>query len=402
MAPRNLGGMPFRVLWWSRAVSFAGDGIGRTALVLYAAGHGATTVSLVLLAVALPRFLGPVAGALADRLDQRRLMAVCELGQATVFAVLAVLLPPLPVLLAFVLAGGCFATAFVPAGRSAVPALVPEHRLGRANALLGTALNIQLAVGPVVGGLAVELGGARIAFAVNAVTFLVSALILTRLPALPPTGVHAGVWRETLSGLRFVATTPGPRALVLSLFLVVSFAAIDNVALVFLVTDLGGSAADFGLTQAAYGAGMLAASALLGLVLGKQSAAALLIGGTGLVATGAVATALLPTLVAVAVAQAVGGAGNAAENIATDTLVQRITPRHLLGRAFGAIGTGAQLGSAVAYVAAGPLIGLVGPAGAFLVGGIGTALALVVALPALRTHTRGGRPRTDAEVAVTD
>ena len=388
MVPRNLCGMPFRVLWWSRAVSFTGDGIGRTALVLYAAPHDATAVSLVLLAVALPRFLGPVAGALSDRLDQRRLMAVCELGQAAVFALLAVFLPPLPVLLAFVLVGGGFATAFVPAGRSAVPALVPEHRLGRANALLGMAFNIQLAVGPTVGGLAVELGGARIAFAVNAGTFLVSALILTRLPALTPSGVHTGLWAETVAGLRFVAATPGPRALVVSLFLVVSFAAIDNVALVFLVTDLGGSAADFGLTQAAYGAGMLAASAMLGFVLGKRSPAALLIGGIGLTATGAIATALVPTLVAVAVAQAVGGMGNGTENVATDTLVQRITPRHLLGRAFGAIATAAQLGSAVAYVAAGPLIGLVGPESAFLIGGIGTALALVVALPALRTHTR--------------
>ena len=390
--------MPFRVLWWSRAISFAGDGIGRTALVLYAAGHGATAVSLVLLAIALPRFLGPVAGALSDRLDQRTLMAVCELGQAAVFALLALLLPPLPVLVAFVLVSGCFATAFVPAGRSAVPALVPESALGRANALLGTAYNFQLAVGPTIGGLAMELGGARTALSLNAVTFLVSALILTRLPALRPTGVHSGLWRETVAGLRFVATTPAPRALVLSLFLVVSFAAIDNVALVFLVSALHGSAADFGLTQAAYGVGMLAASGLLSLVLGRRSAVALLVGGTGLVATGAVATALVPSLVAVAIAQAVGGMGNAAENIATDTLVQRITPRHLLGRAFGAVATAAQLGSAVAYVAAGPLIGLVGPQGAFLLGGAGTALALLVALPALRAHARGDRAGTGAEV----
>ena len=184
------------------------------------------------------------------------------------------------------------------------------------------------------------------------------------------------------AGLRFVATTPGPRALVLSLFLVVSFAAIDNVALVFLVSALHGSAADFGLTQAAYGVGMLAASGLLSLVLGRRSA-----------------VALLPSLVAVAVAQAVGGMGNAAENIATDTLVQRLAPRHLLGRAFGAVATAAQLGSAVAYVAAGPLIGLVGPRGAFLLGGVGTALALLVAMPALRAYTRGDRAGAGAEVA---
>jgi MFS family permease len=391
--------MAFRVLWWSRAVSFAGDGIGRTALVLYAATHGVAAVSLVLLAVALPRFLGPVAGALADRLDQRRLMAVCETGQAAVFAVLAVFLPPLPVLVVLVLVTGGFATAFVPAGRSAVPSLVPGRDLGRANALLGMAFNIQVAVGPTVGGLAVELGGARLAFAVNAVTFGVSALILTRLPPLRATGDHGGLWTETLAGLRFVAGSPGPRALVLSLFVAVSFAAVDNVALVFLVSDeMHGSAAEFGLTQTAFGVGMLAATGLL--AIGQRSAVALLIGGLALSASGTVATALVPTLLAVAAAQLVAGMGNGVENVTTDTLVQRLTPRHLLGRVFGAVGTAAQLGSAVAYVIAGPLVGTLGPRGAFLVAGAGCGLALLVAVPALRAAVRTdtGGPRPDAGV----
>jgi MFS family permease len=382
----------FRVLWWSRAVSYAGDGIGRTALVLYAATRGATAVSLVLLAMALPRFLGPLAGALADRFDQRRLMAVCETGQAAVFAALAVFLPPLPVLVAFVLVSGGLATAFMPAGRGAVPALVPPEDLGRANALLGMAFNIQIAVGPTIGGLAVELGGARVAFAVNAVAFLVSALILTRLPALRPVGDHSGLWAETVAGLRFVATTPGPRALVVSLFVVVSFAAVDNVALVFLVSDtLHGSAAEFGLTQAAFGVGMLVASGLL--TFGRRSAVALLISGLALSATGTVATALLPTILAVAVAQVIAGMGNGTESVATDTFIQRLTPRHLLGRAFGAVATAAQLGSAVAYVIAGPLISVLGPRGTFLVAGIGCGLALLVAVPALRAASR-----SDAEV----
>ena len=392
------GGMGFRVLWWSRAISFAGDGIGRTALVLHASAHGAGAVSLVLLAVALPRFLGPLAGALADRFDQRRLMAVCETGQAAVFVVLAVLLPPLPVLAGFVLVAGGFATAFVPAGRSAVPTLVPEKDLGRANALLGTAFNLQIAVGPTIGGLAVEAGGARVAFALNAVAFLVSGLVLTRLPALPPTGDHGGLWAETLAGLRFVATTPRPRALVLSLFVVVSFAAVDNVALVFLVSDqLHGSSAEFGFTQAAFGAGMLAASGLL--VIARRSAVALLVGGLLLYATGTVATALLPAILAVAIAQAVAGMGNGLENVATDTLVQRLTPRHLLGRAFGAVATAAQLGAAVAYVVAGPLVDALGPRDTFLVAGAGCCLALLVAVPALRADPRRDVPRPDAEVA---
>lgn len=375
--------MAFRVLWTSRAISHAGDGIGRTALVLYGAESGATAVSLVLLAIAVPRFLGPLAGALADRFDQRRLMAVCELGQAAVFAGLALLLPSLPLLAVFVLVGSAFATAFVPAGRSAVPALVPPESLGRANALLGMAFTLQLAVGPTLGGLAVETGGARFAFAANAATFVLSALVLTRLPALPSAGGHGGLWTETVAGLRFVAGSPGPRALVLSLFLLVTFAAVDNVALVFLIDGLDGSPADFGFAQAAYGAGMLLATALLA-ALSRLPAVALLVGGLLLSASGTVATALLPSIVAVMAAQAVAGLGNGTENVATDTLVQRLTPRPMLGRVFGAVATAAQVGSAIAYLIAGPLIGWLGPSTTFLIGGVGMLLALVAALPLAR------------------
>ncbi|MFL6118728.1 MFS transporter [Actinophytocola sp.] len=395
--------MAFRILWWSRVVSFVGDGIGRTALVLYAASHGAAAVSLVLLVVAVPRFLGPVAGALADRLDQRRLMAVCETGQAAVFAVLAIAMPSLPGLVALAAVSGSLATAFTPAGRSVVPVLVPEADLGRANALLGTAFNIQVAVGPTLGGLAVELGGARVAFAVNAVTFLVSAVILTRLPALRTARIPGGLWSETLAGLRFVATTPGPRALVLALFLVVSFAAMDNVALVFLVSgELHGSAAEFGLTQAAFGVGMLAASGLL--AIGRVPVVAMLVGGLLLTVSGTVATAFLPTILAVGIAQLFAGAGNGIENVGSDTLVQRLTPRPMLGRAFGAVATAAQLGSAVAYAVAAPLIGALGPRGTFLVSGVGCALAILVVMPALRTASRanalGGLPSPDTECRV--
>ncbi|OLF17048.1 MFS transporter [Actinophytocola xanthii] len=379
---------PFRTLWWSRSVSVTGDGIGRTALVLAAAEQGPSAVSLVLLAAAAPRFLGPLAGALADRVPLRRLMAFCELGQAAVFAAVAVAMPPLPVLLVLVLTSGAFATALLPAGRGVVPRLVPDAELGRANALLGMAVTIQLAVGPVVGGVLTEVAGPRTAFAVNAAAFVLSALVLTRLPRLAPERADgsSGLWADTVAGLRFVAASPGPRAIVVSLFLLVSFAALDNVALVFLVEDeVGGSAADFGLVQSGYGIGMLAASAVLGFVLVRRPAV-LLVSGIGLFALGTAATSAAPVVAVVAVTQLLAGVGNAAENIAGDTLMQRLVPRHLLGRAFGALATAAQLGSALAYAAAGPVLAAIGPRAAFAVAGAGSALGILLLVPALRSR----------------
>src|ERR1017187_9671890 len=133
----------FRYLWLSRTISSTGIGMSRVALVLLASPHGPATVSAVLLASTLPQLLGPVAGAVADRVDQRRLLAGCEAGQGVLYAVIAVARPPVPVLLPLVAVAGLLATLFSPAGKSSVPRLVPADRLPRANALLGMAPNLQ-------------------------------------------------------------------------------------------------------------------------------------------------------------------------------------------------------------------------------------------------------------------
>jgi len=143
MASRLLRRRGFGALWLARTVSFLGDGVTRTALVLLTARQGVTAVAVVLLASTLPRFLGPVAGALADRIDRRRLMRGCDAGQVLVLGIIAATLPPLGVLAALVAVSALLATAFAPASASCVPDLVDPAELTRGNALLGTAINVQ-------------------------------------------------------------------------------------------------------------------------------------------------------------------------------------------------------------------------------------------------------------------
>lgn len=387
---RLLRDSAFRALWLSRTISFIGDGITRTALVLLTARHGPTAVALVLLASTVPRFLGPLTGALADRWERRRLMRGCELGQAVVVSVIAVTLPALPVLLVLVLVATTLATAFAPASASCVPALVPSKELTRANALIGTAFNFQVALGPALGGLAVGLVGLRVAFALDAATFLISAALLRGLPRLPPDpspmgDIAAGVWASTLEGLRYVSQSVGLRSLVVALVVFVAFAAIDNVALVFLVEDeLSGSATAYGLVQGCFGLGMLLASVGLSWLRHAVSSAVLLVGGAVAGILGALTTAVAPGIVAAGATQAVAGSGNGIDNIAVNTHVQRLVPTPMLGRVFGAINTSAQVGSGIAYVISGPLLAAFGPRAAFLIAGVGSALGLVLLVPALR------------------
>jgi MFS family permease len=144
----------FRRLWLARTISHVGDGIALVALVLLvqeSEGTG-TAVGVLLLASSLPRFLGPLAGVVADRVEQRTLMVLCDVGNAAIFATISWSRPSFGVLLALVAASAVLDTLFAPAGRSAVPALVDGDDLLRANAWMGTSLNLQVALGTLLGG----------------------------------------------------------------------------------------------------------------------------------------------------------------------------------------------------------------------------------------------------------
>lgn len=394
---RLLRGNPaFRALCASRAVSFVGDGITTTVLVLLAARQdGPVGVSLLLLANALPRLGGPLAGVLADRIQTRRLMMSCELGSALVIGLIAATLPSLPVLVVLVLVAGALATIRNPAGRSLVPVLVDSADRAPANALFGLARTLQLAVGPGLGGLlAAGPGGIHTALAVDAVTFVVSALLLTQLPALDPVrdpGAVTGVWAEARAGLRYVATNRQVRVLILTLFVIVAFAGVDNVALVFLTSEqLGVGPAGYGIAASAFGVGMLLASAACARLARGRSPFALLVVAIAASAVGTVLTGLAPVLAVVLAAQLIAGAGNAGENIGYDTVIQNVVPRPLLGRVFGTLGTAAQMGAGLAYLAGGLSVNLIGARATFVLAGAGTLAVLLVLVPALRSGPDAG------------
>ena len=386
---------PFRRLFLARLVSHVGDGIALTALVLLVQderGTG-TSVGVLLLATAIPHFLGPLAGVVVDRAEQRSLMIACDLGQAAIFATIAWLDPSFPALVGLVALASGLDTLFAPAGRSALPALVRPEQLMRANAWIGMSLNIQVAVGPIIGGLLVTLfgggaAGARGALAANALSFVLSAVFLLGLPKLraPADGEEArGFLAVGGEGLRFAWRNRVVRTLIVALFVGVAFAGLDDVALVFLVRErLGGSALAYGLVTGAYGVGMLLGS--LGLTWKGTAAAAGTVFLLGWVASGvgAVLTGIAPILALVAVGQAVAGVGNAVDVVAMDTLVQQAAPREMLGRVFGLVGTAAPAGHAIAFAAGGFLVDAFGPRNVFLIAGFGVLVVLMPVMLVLR------------------
>lgn len=141
-------------------------------------------VSMVMVSFSLPSFFAsPFAGPVADRFDRRRILVVVSLLQA-VAAIGLLAVGADTVWLAFVLQSAISALAATvgPASQASIPNLARDaEELNRANALLGSTWGIMLALGAAIGGVFAAAFGRDAAFVANAVSFVVSAWIFSRI-----------------------------------------------------------------------------------------------------------------------------------------------------------------------------------------------------------------------------
>lgn len=377
-----LGNKPFVALCGARAVSSIGDQVAAVALVLLIArDHTPTAVGGLLLAESLPMLLSAHAGIVADRIEGRRLMIGLQLGQAAIFGLVTLWLPPYWALLALIASASWLGTILRSATQTTIRDVVPRESLQPANALLGLALWGGMMLGPAIGGALAATVGTRAALAVDTATFLISAGTLLLLPLLPR---HAREDTDTggvRAALRFAMADPILRSLLFGMTMLVAFAGVDNVATVFLVRDtLGQSGAAYGLAMTVFGIGMVAGSALV--VRYTEWRAERMMLGTYL-ATTASATLLgiAASMAIVYPAQLIGGAANGMDVAAQTTLTQRRTPVSMLGRMAGAMNSAVALGFLIAYIGGGALVQATSPRTAFLVAAAGTMGAVFVIRP---------------------
>jgi MFS family permease len=367
-------------------ISYAGDQVAAIALVLLiSSDHPAKAVGGLLLAESLPALLSTHVSVLADRFETRRLMINCQLLQGAIFAVITVWLPPYGLLLALLVVASFAGTLLRSATQVAVQSTVPDEQLMSANAMLGTVLYSAVILGPAIGGALAALAGPQLALAVDTATFLISAATLVLLPRLPRSrGDEATDTGGATAALRFMFGDPVLRALLLSMTMMVAFAGVDNVALVFLVRDtLGGGSAAYGIAMAVFGVGMVSAGVLI--VRNPQwRPERLLLVSFSLTATCAAALSVARSLALVYPAQLAGGVGNGFDVAAQTTLVQRRSPPSMLGRMSGAFSSAIAVGFLFAYLGGGALVDATSPRTAFAVAAAGTVGAIFVARPVWR------------------
>ncbi|MEV0289552.1 MFS transporter [Kribbella sp. NPDC050820] len=370
----------FRRLWVARAVSFLGDSLGLVALLLYVEGATGAGLAVALLLLAgdfTPGLFGAFAGAIGDRFDLRRVMVTCDVLQGGLVVAMAVTLPPLPVLLVMVAVRSLVAQVFQASSRSAVPALVKDEELERANSWLGAWTNGLEAIGPLIAAglfLVVDVRGILL---VDAATFFVSAVLLSGMPKLPPSGPREhSLVKDARDGLGYIWRTKAVRVIGLGFFAVVAFSGVDVVAMVFLGKDeLRGSDSAVATLYAGVGIGLVAGYAVLSRYAGRFRMPALMLVGFAVSCAGNLFTGLAWAVWAALALQVVRGIGIAGVDVAINTHLQRIVPAHMRSRVFGNLYGAIGLAAGVSYVGGGLLLEHTDARVTFVAAGIGGLLA---------------------------
>ena len=344
---RNRG---LRQLLAGEFISGIGDWLYLVAImvVIYSETQSPVLLGIVGAARILPYVLLSVpAGMAADRFDRRMVLLVTDIARGVLMVALAgavIVGAPAAAIIGLAILAACFSTFFGPAIAALLPMLVDESDLGPANSAWATLDNVAFIIGPAVAGILLAVGGLEFAFLLNAASFAVVAVILWRLPvprrsdpvAAEDAEAEPAGWRELarpLAGPMFLDSTT-------------SFVAggLGVLTVIIAIDVLNAGESGTGFLQAATGVGGVVAGIAGGALLARRLSVPLLIGGL-VGGIGLAWLALSGSLLIAMLAIAVATGGLLLLDVVNTTLIQRIVPDALRGRAMGIL----QTSSAILY-----------------------------------------------------
>lgn len=395
-----LGNRPLTKLLAGEFISGIGDWLYIVAIfvVIYRETNDAAIVGLFGAVRLLPYIVLSVpAGIVADRFDRRLVLLTSDLVRGSVMIVMTIIVatngPILAVvLLAMVAASG--SAFFYPAMGAYLPSLAADERqLGPANSAWASLGNVSFILGPAIGGILIAAGDITLAFILNAVSFILIAVILWTLPpSIPGAAKAAGSVDEvpdpgSPSDPRDAAAdqdavpapapaTPGlPRRPFSGILLVQVIGGflgggIQSATIVLAVTILNAGEEANGFLNAAIGIGGLIGAVLSGVLVLRRQLSGPLVAGAALTAAGAALLGGVPVLAVALLAIGIWSAGSIVIDVITETTFQRVIPDQLRGRAFGLMMTiGTVAGAAGAFVLP-VLLVTVGPFATFGLSGL--------------------------------
>jgi MFS family permease len=369
---------PFTAMWLGQVVSSLGDRVHQVALVFLVAratNYSPLALGVVFAAMTVPNFLvGPLAGALVDRWDRKRVMVGSDLIRAGIVCLIPVASGiGVGIVIALVFALAAVSSFFRPARAAALPQVVPDADLLTANSAMWIADTVSDLVGYSLGGLFVAFLGSSLALAfwLDGASYLASAALVAAV-VIPPlvrartgSGVatEAGAAAGSGTGAGTAAAAAGADAtppastsvraemaqgwqflraetVLLATTIQAAIAeygmgalmALSPLLIASLVVGGTDAAAAYGFFEMAMGLGLLAGGIVLGgLAARLPKGPAIIVAFTafGLVL---VAFALTDNLLVAMVLAAAFGLANAAFVVPSQTLFQQRIPGEMLGR----------------------------------------------------------------------
>lgn len=407
-------------LWAASSVSFFGSFITRTALpfaaILVLAAGPAEIAALRSLELIAGLLVGLVAGAWVDRLRRRPIMVAADLGRALLLgsiplAALAGVLG-LPQLLVVAFAAAVLTTFFNVADGAYLPTVVPRQSLVPANSALSASASVAEFTGFGVSGFLIQLLTAPIAIAIDALSFVASAVLLATIrrpePRRPARSEREPVLREIREGLRVVAGSPILRALAIahgSTHLL--WGVFTTAYLLFALQVIGLGPAAIGIISGLGGLGSFFGAALASRIAKRIGVGpAILLGLIGFTA----GNALIPLAPAGAVVigaallmaqQLFGDGAGTVHDILETSLTQSIVDGRVLGRVNATVGTVTTLLQLVGTVVGGVVAEAYGLRAAMalgVLGGVG-GIVFVWLSPVRGVRVIAGSPLSSASQA---
>jgi MFS transporter, NRE family, putaive nickel resistance protein len=380
----------FARLYLAQTISLLGDALTWVGLALLAFQLAGKDSALVLSAALTLRvtafvFLSPLAGVLADRLDRKLILVVTHLVRMVIVGLLP-FVGAVWQIYVLIFALNAFNAFFTPTYQATVPLVVGKDDYPQALALSSATYELLGVLGPGIAGGVAVLIGARQIFFLDALSFLVAAILIFSLPGqmqVTPdqsTEPTEGIWHSIQAGTaRLFTDSPIRYALAMELVAAVIGAQILVNTVGYLKGELHQGDVQYGWVMGAFGIGATLAALAMGTLDKKLTR-------TNVILLGAVLTtfALLP-------ANAVGfvpllglwllaGAGQNWVNLPTQTLIAERIPSAVQGGVYGAHFAWSHLWWALAY----PLAGWLGstfPGQSFFYGGlIGLGFLAIVQL----------------------
>lgn len=373
----------------ARAISVTGSQVALIALTyeIYDRTQSAVWVSAVFLATfAALGILTPVGGWLGDRFDRRVVMIASDLGAAGVFACLVFVDAPW-LMVVFALLATAAEAPFLPASQAAIPNLADDADLAWANGLVTQAFSIGITAGPLIGGVLVGAVGTGAAFGINAVSFLVSAILVWSVrvgfqerrsavdaPAAVPFTAGVGVvWRSRLLRLLVLSEVVA--------FSVVGWSMVSDAPLarLFEVGSVG-----FAALISAWGIGMLAGSLVGGRVVTNARELPLVFAGMLAMGIMVALIGVSPVFAMALAVSALGGGASGLVSVARQTLLQRSVPDRVRARVFAVAEVVSTAAFTLGLATAGPAVEALGVREAYVISGVVFSVGALVVVPLLR------------------